>query len=1522
MVSRVWWLAFAFAVASALPDGWNAATDAQGRQYYYNIVSRASQWDVPKAPIPELQKLVAGAPGAPQSPPVEQDVAVASLLKAAAATASSPSSDAASAPPVPPTPPTREQAQWTRRMVTTFSAVRKLLKKVSEINSDDDEEGEHTRESLPSFAVLLHTLRRVSAAFHSSDHSGRGDAALLLRMRDDIRAVRKEAGPQAAVLLQSAEIELEAALVTGAGSRRTIEPLPRDKAAAADVESQPNTGDSQITKEDVLAVLALLEKDGARDAPPLSAAALEAVQGMTIEFGEPTLHRLSKDDVQKYAEAGGGAPAEPPGHLPHVDDDPDALDQLVVVDEVLVVDGTAKTLAEVKADNAAQARARKAAAAAVAAAAEKAEPPSPTGTITIEGDVTGIEGVARDDYSLEPLRRCLEGYAPAMAVALVHQASSDSRAAAQKQHVRIDGDVSIGPDVIFRGDLSLEDPDLGQQQQKEHQQAVHKVTEIEAERDALLAELMEEVRARSGPKREDLVARFEKLRLLGEQTPMFAAAMRKLPKSGREAAAAAAKAMRVASQKATQAEAAELPAAHDNWLGHKVDHELEQATAATPSALVWQQQQQQLSDGVPPRERGLLSDAARNAADDAAKARGETGPPDPPPWRFTHLIMRQLTAADEGSVVARIVKAAELSPELGTVVGLYRMKHRARQTRVAVEALVWNQVKVEKIAQDCGEPHLRSLLMLLLARLCKITGDLEQGALVAEELSVLAPHSAELLFVLGQYQLELHGRNTRTLREWELAEDTRDMTLSIYFDPAYDEAKSFRSANRTQDPLNPTMIRTGGVSWLQWRKHHRKKFITREAVSKEAGTWDNFTDSSSGSDGTGDAVSERELYLADKAALARWAHRNATRGCLALLQAYRTDPHGTQPSELFLGRMHAGPRALRALVRMQEQRLHEMKRALKEGDELRAVWLLHAALQMSATLGNVEITESVLTLAQEHHHKCGGRTALLLYQELVRFFGEGAYTPFPNWMSATDIEMWESMQGNAEHNQRLFDVAWLMTQECSPNPFTKLTKEGQDACKDGVIEAYAKQMARRGITFSVPRDAVQFDQQYAAILKNAVTMGTLQRQPKMRAVMVHAAAHAGIARLAAYAPPADARRKTDGSHRVIRHAVAAITLYRHILKGDGRRKKDMWGGKPFHAEPHCFTCRINSARMQMLLKHYVPAQRHLWEAHVSLAGRGSVRDFYMMDPEQPPLIGESDTPKLQQAIGSLISLPKMLRLTVGSESHTVGVMHRIDIIFQLIRNFRLSRLKLKHDIHQVKYLLDTGTISKALAHCLMRVYRAAIHVESFMGNKTATSKEDNPRGLRSDDREMVPLRTLNSEVMRLVSLSLDTGLSMAATAEDFQAPRSDAKKKELESILRVQTNPNHKPYYMLRVHPMDRDVPNGVDEFNKYIIDLSQAKITLPAPQAEDFVLAENRFDKVGFMAFEGLLANKTLVRWRERGHLVSAWQDRAALPGILATSLEKGFVAADMGYAAAAFLKVFPRLFAGLTLTDVWAYK
>jgi hypothetical protein len=121
---------------------------------------------------------------------------------------------------------------------------------------------------------------------------------------------------------------------------------------------------------------------------------------------------------------------------------------------------------------------------------------------------------------------------------------------------------------------------------------------------------------------------------------------------------------------------------------------------------------------------------------------------------------------------------------------------------------------------------------------------------------------------------------------------------------------------------------------------------------------------------------------------------------------------------------------------------------------------------------------------------------------------------------------------------------------------------------------------------------------------------------------------------------------------------------------------------------------------------------------------------------------------------------------------------------------------------------------------------------------------------------------------------------------------------------------------------MDRDVPNGVDEFNKYIIDLSQAKITLPAPQAEDFVLAENRFDKVGFMAFEGLLANKTLVRWRERGHLVSAWQDRAALPGILATSLEKGFVAADMGYAAATFLKVFPRLFAGLTLTDVWAYK
>ena len=197
------------------------------------------------------------------------------------------------------------------------------------------------------------------------------------------------------------------------------------------------------------------------------------------------------------------------------------------------------------------------------------------------------------------------------------------------------------------------------------------------------------------------------------------------------------------------------------------------------------------------------------------------------------------------------------------------------------------------------------------------------------------------------------------------------------------------------------------------------------------------------------------------------------------------------------------------------------------------------------------------------------------------------------------------------------------------------------------------------------------------------------------------------------------------------------------------------------------------------------------------------------------------------------------------------------------------------------------------------------------------------------DAQMVPLRILNSEVMRLVSLSLDTGVSMAATAEDFKPPTA-LQRHELSHVLhhnnargdsRTYAAGN---YYLFSTFPIDADVSNGLDEFQKPVLDLSMMRPDqmLPALDRHEFLFCMARFRKVGFMAFENLLANKTITRWRDRGHLVSSWQDRGTTPGILATSLHKGFVANDMGYAAAAFVEIFPELLKEHTLSDVWAYK
>ena len=142
--------------------------------------------------------------------------------------------------------------------------------------------------------------------------------------------------------------------------------------------------------------------------------------------------------------------------------------------------------------------------------------------------------------------------------------------------------------------------------------------------------------------------------------------------------------------------------------------------------------------------------------------------------------------------------------------------------------------------------------------------------------------------------------------------------------------------------------------------------------------------------------------------------------------------------------------------------------------------------------------------------------ALVLFHEIVRFF-DAVFRPFPGWMQPRDREVWEAMQSNAEKYQRHFDVAWLMTQECTSHPFAVLSAEEQEKCKRGVLDAYVAQMKKRGVEFDAAH-GTGFDALYAQILKDAVTMGTLQRQPKVRAVMVLAAAHVGLAQLSAYAP--------------------------------------------------------------------------------------------------------------------------------------------------------------------------------------------------------------------------------------------------------------------------------------------------------------------------------------------------------------------------------------------------------------------
>ena len=81
---------------------------------------------------------------------------------------------------------------------------------------------------------------------------------------------------------------------------------------------------------------------------------------------------------------------------------------------------------------------------------------------------------------------------------------------------------------------------------------------------------------------------------------------------------------------------------------------------------------------------------------------------------------------------------------------------------------------------------------------------------------------------------------------------------------------------------------------------------------------------------------------------------------------------------------------------------------------------------------------------------------------------------------------------------------------------------------------------------------------------------------------------------------------------------------------------------------------------------------------------------------------------------------------------------------------------------------------------------------------------------------MVPLRILNSEVMRLVSLSLDTGLSMAATAEDFRLPTAAAKHdkevcvalRQIEEVLQEVALTNKKVFKT--IHELLRFL--GLDE--------------------------------------------------------------------------------------------------------------